>query len=172
MLEQIYGDTGDEWEIRISRRANSPTQVICALPRALLREVRVLLAAAKLRLKSIEPQLVAAYNCWRTAMPEGAGWFVSIGSGSLAAARVAASGWDTVRTIRISSDLPAEIHRLQLFSRLAAKHQADGKVYVDAPLAMRRLASSPQDSLQFLDRAATAPRNVIEKLVEMKATYA
>jgi hypothetical protein len=126
-------------------------QVACALPAQLVEELQMLLMRHRIPLKSLQPQLVSAYNHWRTRLPDSGAWFVSIEQGSLAAARLGGSNWDRVRSVRIGAEWGVELRRLQTFGRLANAEAQHGRVYVDAPHALRIAAGTSGADLVWLD---------------------
>ena len=112
-------------------------------------------AAARLRVRSLQPQLIAAYNHWRQALPDEDCWFVSMDGGTLAAAQLAAGGWSEVRSVRIGTDWDVELRRLRTFGRLAAGNDGSSRVFVDAPAMACDAADDADDGLRIL-RAGTA----------------
>ena len=150
VLMGIYGEVVSQWTVTLSEGAPGMPSVACALPSALVEDLRLRLERHKLPLKSLQPQLVAAYNHWRGKLPEGAAWFVSIEQGTLAAARLVKGGWDRVHSVRIGSDWAVELRRLQTFGRLASATTQD-TVYVDAPTGLRAAAGASGADLVWLD---------------------
>jgi hypothetical protein len=102
----------------------------------------------------LQPQLVAAYENWRRHLPASGGWFVTVGAGTLAAARVARHSWDRVHNVRIGSDWARDLKRLQTFGRLASASPDEGQVYVDAPQAWREVAGTAGRDLHWLEDEA------------------
>jgi len=94
--------------------------VVCTIPLALLEGVRAACARHAVKLVSLQPQLIAAYEAWRHRLPPSNAWFVTVEQGSLAAARIGHHGWDRVHSVRIGSDWTRELKRLQTFGRLAS----------------------------------------------------
>ena len=172
LLAQTFGETGEDWELALSDVGPGRPQVACAMPKALTTGLTALLAPARLRLLSLQPQLVVAFNCWRHILPRGDAWLVSLATGSLAAAHLGADGWDQVRAIRIGSDWATELRRLRTFGRLAAGGSSQSRVFVDAPFWLQRLGSEPDDGLEILDQQLNAPRGTLEKLVALKGLHA
>ena len=68
-----------------------------------------------------------------------------------AAARLGGGNWDRVRSVRIGADWGVELRRLQTFGRLASAEAQHGRVYVDAPHALRIAAGSTGADLVWLD---------------------
>ena len=151
VLTDIYGEIVAEWKVTLANGRPAAAQLACAVPTALIEELRAMLMRHKIPLKSLQPQLVSAYNHWRGQLPDGGAWFVSIEQGSLAAARLGRGGWDRVHSVRIGADWTVELRRLQTFGRLANAQAQEGRVYVDAPAALRIAAGSSAPDLVWLD---------------------
>ena len=151
VLTGIYGEVVSQWQVTLSDSRPGMPQVACALPTGLVEELQSLLLRYQLPLKSLQPQLVSAYNHWRGQLPDGGAWFVSIEQGSLAAARLARGGWDRVHSVRIGADWAVELRRRQTFGRLANAQAQEGRVYVDAPAALRIAAGTTGADLVWLD---------------------
>jgi hypothetical protein len=151
VLTGIYGEVVSQWTVTLSDSRPGLPQVACAMPAQLLEELQTMLLRHKIPLKSLQPQLVCAYNHWRGKLPDGGAWFVSIEQGSLAAARLAPGGWDRVHSVRIGADWAVELRRLQTFGRLANTQAQEGRVYVDAPAALRLAGGATGADLVWLD---------------------
>ena len=61
----VYGQAAQTWEIRVSRARVGEPQVASAVDSELVRALDGLLAASRLRFRSLQPHLMAAYNRWR-----------------------------------------------------------------------------------------------------------
>ena len=153
VLTDIYGEVVGQWTVTLAASRPGAAQVACAVPTMLVEELKNILLRHKVPLKSLQPQLVCAYNHWRAQLPDGGAWFVSIEQGSLAAARLSPGGWDRVHSVRIGADWAVELRRLQTFGRLASTQAQEGRVYVDAPAALRIAAGTTAADLVWLDEA-------------------
>jgi hypothetical protein len=153
VLTDIYGEIVSEWTVTLAHSRPGAAQVACAVPTALLNELHAMLTRHKIPLKSLQPQLVCAYNHWRAQLPDAGAWFVSIEQGSLAAARLGLGGWDRVHSVRIGADWTVELHRLRTFGRLASAQAHEGRVYVDAPAALRIAAGTSAPDLVWLEES-------------------
>ena len=151
VLGGIYGEVVSQWTVSLADARPGTARVACALPASLIEELQLILTRYKVPLRSLQPQLVSAYNHWRGKLPDGGAWFVSIDQGSLAAARLAPGGWDRVHSVRIGADWTVELRRLQTFGRLASTTAQEGRVYVDAPAALRFAAGTSGADLIWLD---------------------
>lgn len=171
LMAQTFGDAGDDWTLSLAVDAVGEAQLACAIPCALLDLLDRSVAITGRKIASLQPQLVVAFNYWRSSLPADCSWFVSLDEGSLAAARLTSSGWDQVRCVRIGSDWPAELRRLQTFARLASSGVAGGRVYVDAPLGLRVFLAGAADGLVILDHADRQGEGTLEQLVAFKGMH-
>ena len=151
LLTSAYGDVVSAWDTQVSDAPPTVSRVACTVPAELTASVRTLCSKHGARLASLQPQLIASYDAWRHQLPPVGAWFVSIGDGTLAAARVADSGWDRVHSVRIGPDWTRELKRLQTFGRLASQNPEEGHVYVDAPCAWREVAGEAGRELHWLE---------------------
>jgi hypothetical protein len=156
VLAGIYGEVASQWSVTLSDTRPGLPAVACAVPAALLEELHLLLARYRLPLKSMQPQLVAAYNHWRSRLPDGGAWFVTLEQGTLAAARLVKGAWDRVHCVRIGADWAVELRRLQTFGRLASSSTQEGNVYVDAPAGLRGAAGAGGAGLTWLEEPEAA----------------
>lgn len=160
VLNGIYGEVVSQWVVTLADSRPGRAQVACALPAQLLEELQTILMRHRIPLRSLQPQLVSAYNHWRNRLPEGGAWFVSIEQGSLAAARLGSGNWDRVHSVRIGADWAVELRRLQTFGRLANAQAQEGRVYVDAPAALRIAAGAGGADLEWLDEETVGESTV------------
>jgi len=150
LLASAYGEAVSAWEVSVSDAPPAVARVACTIPAELLEGVRSVCLKHGVKLASLQSQLVVAYEAWRHRLPAGA-WFVSIGQGMLAAARLGEKAWDRVHSVRIGPDWARELKRLQTFGRLASMTPEGGQVYVDAPHAWREVAGPAGQELHWLE---------------------
>jgi hypothetical protein len=152
LLSSVFGDSMSEWAITLSAAPPGVSCLASAVPTALLTALKDLTLRYGQKLVSVQPQLIAAFNSWRHALPvAAAAWFVTVEEGSLAALRMCAQGIDRVHAVRIGVDWARELKRLQTFGRLASSSPADGRVYVDLPIALRAVRPEMAADLEWLD---------------------
>ncbi len=168
LMAQTFGDAGDDWKLSLAADAVGHAQLACAIPSTLLDSIHGSVANTGHKIVSLQPQLVVAFNYWRDSLPADCSWFVSLDEGSLAAARLTSNGWDQVRCVRIGSDWPAELRRLQTFARLASSGSAGGRVFVDAPLGLRVFLPDQAEGLVMLDHADRQGDGTLDQLVAYK----
>jgi hypothetical protein len=152
LMSGVFGDSMEGWTITLSLAPPGVSCLASAVPTALLTALKDVTARYRQRLVSVQPQLVAAFNTWRHVLPaDSAAWFVTVEEGSLAALRMCAQGIDRVHAVRIGVDWARELKRLQTFGRLARASPADGRVYVDLPIALRAVRPDVAADLEWLD---------------------
>jgi hypothetical protein len=167
ILQDVYGDGMSGWTVALAETLSRRPQLVCAIPRDLQAQLQNILQPAGLRLLSLQPHLVVAFNRWRSRMPETGGWFVTIDEGSLAAVRLELDSWEEVHCVRIGSDWSADLKRLQTFGRLASGRTEGCRVLVDAPHWLRRVAAATSDGLEWLEPDGEA-NGTLEKLSRVK----
>jgi hypothetical protein len=150
-LSKTYGDVVTQWTVTLNEAPPGVPQVACAIPTDLLDTISRMTEPRGLRVISVQPQLIAAFNSWRGKLPRGGAWFVTLEEGSLAAAHIAGNGWDRVRAVRIGNDWEVELKRLQTFGRLASANAEEGRVYVDAPQWLREKAGAGEAAFEWLE---------------------
>lgn len=163
LLASTYGDAVSGWEIRLSEAPPGSARVACTIPLELLEAVRAVCTKNQARLATLQPQLIAAYENWRQCLPASGAWFVTVGDGTLAAARLGESGWDRVHSVRIGTDWARDLKRLQTFGRLASSRSEEGQVYVDAPQAWREVAGPAGRDLHWLEEESP-PNTTLQRL--------
>lgn len=142
VLGDAYGDGVADWALTLADTPPGRSYVACAMPATLRGAVEDALAAARLSLVAMQPQLIVAFNAWRDRLPADDTWFVSVEDGSLAAVHLTDGAWDRVHMARLSPDWSVELERLQAFGRLVRAAGAPGRMFVDAPSWMRRGAAT------------------------------
>jgi hypothetical protein len=156
VLTDTYGAGVAEWAVTLADTPPGRAYVACAMPVALRTALDDVLVPAKLRLVSLQPQLVVAFNAWRHRLPADDAWFVSLDDGSLTAVHLANGAWDRVHMARLSSDWMVELERLQAFGRLTRAAGGAGRMFVDAPVWMRGGAKPSADGIEWLEEDGEA----------------
>jgi hypothetical protein len=151
VLTEIYGDAIAGWSLALSDAPPGAGRLACAMPPGLLEALREACRRGGARLVSVQPQLIAAYNHWRHALPSSGAWFVTLDPGSLAAARMRGDGFDRVHTVRLHEDWARELRRLRTFGRLSNESEADGRVFVDAPPSWREAGREQAREIDWLE---------------------
>ncbi|MGQ7817206.1 hypothetical protein ACUTAH_16315 [Metapseudomonas furukawaii] len=103
-FEDLYGAQGEGWSLRLSPEAAGLPRLAAAVPEELLARLRALARGARLRLESVQPYLMAAFNRHRAAI--GVDDFLFLVAeperGSLLQAR--GGRWASVRSVALGAD--------------------------------------------------------------------
>jgi hypothetical protein len=145
VLTENFGDAVSDWNISLADTPPGRAYVACAMPAALKSGLEDTLAGAQLKLVSLQPQLVVAFNAWRRQLPPDDAWFVSLDEGSLTAVHLSQGAWDRVHMARLSQDWAIELERLRTFGRLSRGGAASARMLVDAPAWMRSVQAASDD---------------------------
>lgn len=169
ILEQTFGEMSAEWKVTVSDALPGQDRLACAIPVALFDGLAAIAHEARLKVLSLQPHLVVAFNCARAQIAPGTGWFVSMSAGSLAAAQFGPDGWQQVRSIRIGDDWNAELQRLRRFGRLTARSADDARVFVDAPFCVSNAAQFGGEGLEVVRADRARARDTLQMLVAIKS---
>jgi hypothetical protein len=153
VLAENYGDAVSDWNVSLADTPPGRAYVACAMPAPLKTGLDETLVGARLKLVSLQPQLIVSFNAWRHQLPADDAWFVSLDEGSLAAVHLSQGAWDRVHMARLSQDWAIELERLRTFGRLSRNGGASSRMLVDAPLWMRQTqaARTTSDDLEWLE---------------------
>jgi hypothetical protein len=151
LLAATYGELADSWTVAIGDGPPGAPRLVTAMPTELLTELQVMTSARGLKLVSVQPHAVVAYNSSRHRLPTEPAWFATMHEGSLVAMHVSEGRCDRVRSVRLSDDWEVELYRIRAMARLAQSRPAEGAVFVDAPLHVRILAREGEASVTWLE---------------------
>ncbi|MBI3563001.1 MAG: hypothetical protein HY080_14920 [Gammaproteobacteria bacterium] len=134
---QIYGDAAAPWALRLSDGGGEPQRVASAVDQGLIEALNALFTAGKLRLGSIQPYLMVAFNQWRKQLGRSA-WFALVEPGRLCLALLQDHHWRVLKTMKISVHWQTELLTLLERERLLLGITADNDqqpipVYIHAP---------------------------------------
>jgi hypothetical protein len=103
-FRQLYGSAAESWELRLNPERAGVPRLASAVDGRLTEAVRGLFAESGVRLCSIQPSLMAAYNSCRDRLQGCSAWFVLFEAGSLCLALLQQGKWSSVRTLRAGAD--------------------------------------------------------------------
>jgi len=171
VLADTFGDGVADWSVTLADTPPGRAAVACAMPGQLRSTLEDTLVAARLKLVSLQPQLIVAFNAWRHRLPPDDAWFVSLDEGSLSAVHLTDGAWDRVHMARLSADWMLELERLQAFGRLTRAAGAVGRMFVDAPVWMRSASTVRGSELEWLTDDG-APGDQAHELALLQRVYA
>ncbi len=133
-FKQLYGTDAENWELRLSPNRAEQPQIASAVDKRLLVSLRDTFAQQGIKIKSIKPRLMAAYNNCRQALNMSSGWLVLYEAGSLCLAMLKDGNWRSVRTIRLGQDWRSTLLMvLERESYLTEPALASNAVFLWAP---------------------------------------
>jgi hypothetical protein len=143
---RIYGERAKGWDVRLSPARRGAPRLASALDAGLVPAIRACFArGAKLRLLSVQPYLMAAFNCWRAAIGQADGWLLLLEPQRACLALQAGHRWAAVQTLRGAyadpEDWAALLDREQLRAPVDAVPQ---RVQVHAPARGRARSGQAQ----------------------------
>lgn len=101
---QLYGASADVWVLSTNQDAPGAELLACGIDPRLLASLRAVFAGAKIRLRSVQPALMAAYNNARSSLRGRNGWLVLYEEGCLCLALLQQGRCRSVRTLRVGED--------------------------------------------------------------------
>jgi hypothetical protein len=103
-FSQLYGENANSWEIRLDQESARAPFIATAVDRGLIVGLREMFKSVNVKLHSIQPCLMKAYNLSQTAFVNKNAWFVMFEHGNLCLAWLKAGSINTVRTIKVGAD--------------------------------------------------------------------
>lgn len=93
---QVFGEAAQSWTLKLSGAEPGAPGVASAVPASLLEAVTLLMAASPLRLRSLQPSLMAICN-ERSQLPRGLAWLAIVEPGVLLLGAMQAGKWISLR---------------------------------------------------------------------------
>jgi hypothetical protein len=133
---RIHGARSKSWEVRMTGGAGSADRLASAIDAALLEGVRGCFPArGRLRLASVQPYLMSAFNRWRGSMRLDSAWFLLVEPQRFCLGLLQQGRWAAVRNSRARRDAPRQwCELLEREQHLAACAEAPASAYVHAPM--------------------------------------
>jgi len=117
-FQQVHGGALADWEVRLGGLLSGKDQVAAAFERVWLDRLRAILGAARLRVRSIEPLLMRAFNRSRGRIKGSSFWFAHAEPDLLMLARVQDGNWVSLTGTQLQSPLarvlPAQVREARL----------------------------------------------------------
>lgn len=161
-FSQLYGANTESWELRLNQDFAGAPQLASAVDSQLLQALRGVFARANVKLISVQPHLMAAYNNCHAHLQKQDAWFVLFEQGNICLGMVQQGHLGSVRTLKVGNDwldrLPEILDRESYLSELDT---TSDEVFLWAPEHM--MADLPESErwkihkLQPVIRASFAP---------------
>lgn len=104
IFEQLYGPSATLWDIRLDQAESGQSRLASAIDSQLLQVLRAVFEEKKIRLESVQPPLMTAYNNCSAQMQNQDGWFVLADQDDLSLGWVERGQWRSVRSLRGGKD--------------------------------------------------------------------
>lgn len=129
----IHGEEAEKWEIRLSPGGPGEPRVASAVDPALLQALRDRFKETRLRLISIQPYLMAAYNRWRPSLIGGDCLFLAVESRLYTCAAFRGGQWCAVHGGNFQGELADELPVILDRERVWGDFSDRPPVFVHAP---------------------------------------
>lgn len=96
----LHGPRADEWEVKLAETAPYGARLACAVERALVQALAGTFVRSGVKLASVQPFLVAAFNRIRRRVGNGSCWIVVEETGRLTLALIQHGAWLAIRARR------------------------------------------------------------------------
>jgi hypothetical protein len=126
---QAFGETAQEWALKLSPGRPGAPGVAGALDRSLLAAVTTLIAGSPLRMRSLQPSLMAVCN-ERSKLPGGDAWIAIAESGRLLLGAFRAGEWISLRARALNGHAAALADIIDQEALLLGIEPRSGKIYL------------------------------------------
>jgi hypothetical protein len=103
-LGLMYGESANTWDVRLDQEYAGAPYIASAVDRELIVELREIFKRLNMKLQSIQPCLMKAYNLCQSVFKDKSAWFVMFEHGNLCLAWLNSGHISTVRTIKVGED--------------------------------------------------------------------
>lgn len=133
-FSEVYGEASASWELRLHEGAFAAPSLASAVDSDMLEQLQGIFKASPLRLKSIQPYLMSAFNACRRDLGDGAAWLVLVEQGMSCIGLLHRGQWQSIRLRRTGSDWFDETMLALEREILLADHSSESrKVLMYAP---------------------------------------
>jgi hypothetical protein len=119
----LHGPKAGEWQVNVAETAPMGPRLACAVDRSLIQRLAEVFVKANVRLASVQPFLVAAFNRIRKTVGNGSCWIVVEEPGRLTLSLIQGGMWVAIRTRRADKSwrnvLPEMLERETAFLGLS-----------------------------------------------------
>jgi hypothetical protein len=126
---QAFGEAAQAWVLKLSPGRPGVPGIACALDRPLLEAVTALIAGSPLRLRSVQPSLMAVCN-ERSKLPAGDAWIAIAESGRLLLGALRAGEWVSMRSRPLNGHSVALAEVIEQEALLLGIDPGQGKIYL------------------------------------------
>jgi hypothetical protein len=154
-FEKTYGERARDWNIQVAEAGPAHPRLASAIDRALLEAIAAAFRNRRVRLRSIQPHLMAAFNQALPAMRESSFWFVLQEPGRLLLGLIRDGAWRSVRGRQANGLWCGELAQIvERESALLAPEEPCRDVLV---CALETVEPGATDGFKFTIPASTLP---------------
>jgi hypothetical protein len=133
-FEEVYGEASASWELRLNSGSFGSSSLASGMEQGLLAQVKNIFNTSSLRLKSVQPYLMTAFNVCRKELGSTKTWFVVAEKGMFCIALLHDGQWKRIRSRQTESDwLEEAMVALEREMLLDEAGNESSKVFVYAP---------------------------------------
>jgi hypothetical protein len=126
---QVFGEAAQGWTLKLSPAQPGAPGVASAIPAALLEAVTQLMSASPLRVRSLQPSLMAICN-ERSQLPRGLAWLAIVEPGMLVLGAMQAGKWISLRSRPINGGGVSLAKLIEQEALLVGMEPGGGQVYL------------------------------------------
>ena len=133
-FDEVYGEASSTWNFRLNEGSFGTPSIACAIPQKLLDQLKALFETSPLRLKSVQPYLMTAFNACRNELGKDPSWFVLAERDNICVGLLQDGQWSSIRLRNVVSDwLEEAMLMLEREALLATGGNKHTKVFIFAP---------------------------------------
>lgn len=106
---RVHGSQVDQWAFRLSQASPGKARLACGVEQTLVDELTKVMTPLGSRYRSLQPNLMASFNRWRSRLSRNPVWFVVAEPGLLTLAMLCDGQWQSVRTLKVGPDWLQEL---------------------------------------------------------------
>jgi hypothetical protein len=138
---EVYGESSEQWVCRLSEESYGAQSIASAIPQQLLNSLSTFFNTTTLRLSSVQPYLMTAFNECRAELGNEEGWFLLAERDTFCIGLVQGGQWASIRLRRVATDWFEEaMLLLEREALLISSGINIHKVFVYAPESPSQLA--------------------------------
>jgi hypothetical protein len=126
---QVFGEAAQDWVLKFSPARPGAPSVACAIERPLLEAVIALIGGSPLRLRSLQPSLMAVCN-ERNKLPAGDAWIAVAETGRLLLGALRAGEWVSLRSRPLNGHALALAEIIKQEALLLGIEPGNAKIYL------------------------------------------
>lgn len=111
-FSEVYGDEVNHWQLRWGSGLQIAPQVASAIDNGLIEQIESMLAAAGVKLNSLQPYLMGAFNYVRKLVDTKPHWLVLVEPGSACVGFMHSGDWQLLHSSRLGADWATDLPRV------------------------------------------------------------